>query len=54
MLYPFPYYRYLVPGVVPLQKGEPFIDHYYQGKVFLYLSVLFNLTRAYFSVGKKI
>ena len=45
--------RRLVSQVIPLKKGKPLIDYYYQGKVFFYLGVSFNLTRAYFPARKK-
>ena len=54
MFYPFLYRRHLISGVIPLQKGKCFIDYYYQGKVFLYFNVLFNLIRAHFPAGEKI
>ena len=54
MLFPFPCRRHLVSGVVPLQNGKPPIYYYYQGKVFFYFGVLFNLIRAYFFIKEKI
>ena len=54
MLFLFAYRHRIVSGIIPLEKGKPLIYHYYQGKVFFYFNVLFNLTRAYFPAGEKI
>ena len=54
MLFPFAYRRRIISGVIPLEKGKPSIYHYYQGKVFFYFGVSFNLIRAYFFLGEKI
>ena len=54
MLYPFRYYRHLIPRIIPSQKGKPPVNHYYQGKDTLYFGISFNLTRAHFLIREKI